>query len=178
MPVLLWTIGHDLVFHAAAGQLEARFAPLPGMHLMDRPTTKENRRRALNAILRALRGETVPFYTDAHGERWLNVAAPIRYEGEVKGALGQTVHASHAGAVLRTEQAFLVTRNEGDCRVGDLITLRLEGAEPIQRHTALPQEQFDHLLTARALTPVEAAESAPIPEMLCGAPTSRLALVR
>lgn len=179
-PILLWTMGHDLVVRSAAGQLLGKFPGLIGHHLLDLPLPKDSRRRALNGILRALRGEVATWDVEGYGDAWRVLAAPIYLEGEVKGIVGQTVRSAVAPSVLDPPQSFLVVRPLAPYQVGDLITIRLQGDRPVQWTTAIPQADFDRLLTAGALMPADApcVEATPIPARLSGVPPTRLALVR
>lgn len=178
-PILLWAIGHDLIVHAAAGQLLAKAHGLVGCHLMDRPLDKQARWRVFNATLRALRGEVVTYGLALYGEHWTALVAPLYVEGEIKGAIGQAVRQSSADAVSDPPQSFLVVRDLEPCRVGDVLTVSTSGSRPIQRHSVVAQGDFDRLLTAGALMPADpVSDPVPIPAQLCGAPPPRLALMR
>jgi hypothetical protein len=160
VPAVLSVFGHDLVIHAAAGQLLPLAGLEPGTHLLDRPLSTRAKQTALHRLLRALHpGEPQRFASEAHGHRWLTTMEPIPHPLEtettrsVLGVLCTGVLADVPALEAPDDDligCYTATADDGEIHAGDVITCRRSGI--VCRTEAIRQSCFDHALARGILT--------------------------
>jgi len=156
-PALLTVIGHDLVIHAAAGQLLPLVGLKPGTHLLDRPFPKATLRTVMHRVVRALwPGEPSTFEVEAHGRRWRITLHPIPDPTQAERVLGVFATSILADVpALETPDDDLIgcytaTADDGEIHAGDVITCRRSGI--VCRTEPIRQSCFDHALARGILT--------------------------